>query len=187
MTQSPLLKQVYIQSNSEFNLDFYTLSLSESISLLRNSSHFLCKITKLLYDEPKTDTNCFAHYYPHFKEKLGIIEATYYLFLLRPPPTLIDLTQNSSYFRSPPKLLFLSGVSSNSIVKFIPQYPHYKIKLINKFGTYNSNHTEKLVSNPNLSSIYTVNCFYFLYSLDSLSNLSKASLFAYNGGACTND
>lgn len=45
-------------------------------------------------------------------------------------------------------------------------------------------YSEKLVSNQTRISVCTASYFYFRYSLSDLGNLSMASFFAHNGGAC---
>lgn len=129
MQLSTMQCQVYIQSTSNFNQDFYIRPPYKPILLLGGSSNSIIKVIKPLHDMPKISTNRFTTYYPHYKEKPEIIEAIYNLFPFRPPP----------------KLVSLPGVLFDCFVKVIAIYhPHYKDK-------HFSNVTQTFVYNTKLS------------------------------------
>lgn len=96
-----------------------------------------------------------------------MIEFIHNLFLFQLLANMTDFAYSFFLFWVLQKLLLLSSASSNRVVKFVPQYPHYKNKLIN-----NQNRTFDCI----------VSYIYFEYSLYNLSNLSIAFFSAYNCG-----
>lgn len=64
-------RQAYIQSTLDFNRNFYIWSLRKPISLLGGSSDSIVKVIKLLHNVPKANTNRFAIYHLHYKDKLS--------------------------------------------------------------------------------------------------------------------
>lgn len=116
--------------NLGFNRDFYIQPLCKPILLLGGSSNFIVKVINSLYDMPEMSTNCFATYHPHYKEKPEITKPTYDLFPFQPSP----------------KLVSLSGISSDCIVKVITIYHLY--------------YKNKLFSNATQTFVYNANCFF---------------------------
>ena len=159
LTQLPTIQRAYIQSTSDFHQNFYISPPPKQISLLGTSSNYIVKVIKLLHDVPKASINRFIVYHLHYKEKPGMIESTYDLFLFRPPP----------------KLLSLFDASSDYIIKFATYHPHYKEKII-------SNPTRTFVCAANcLYFSYGWSNFFKC----GWNNLSMAFFLAQNNGLYT--
>ena len=71
------ITQVYVQSTSELNRDFYIRPPLELILLLGAKSDCIVKVMKPLYVVPEAGNHWFATYHKHHKEKLGMTESTY--------------------------------------------------------------------------------------------------------------
>lgn len=128
-------------------------------------------LTKLLYNVPKAISHCFTAYHLYYKKNLEII--------------LTKSTHKPFFLWAPSKLLLLSALF-DYITKFVIYHLHYKEKLgIIRF-VYNlcPLYSNKPVSNRTWTSVCTVSCLCFRYSLGRLDNLLKVFLFTYNGGAC---
>lgn len=82
------------------------------------------------------------------------------------------------YIRPPAlfQLILLLGSSSN-----VPEAS------TTRFATYHLHYKDKVVNNPTRTFICTAICLLFGYSLASLGNLSTASLFVCDGGACATE
>ncbi len=74
--------QIYVQSRSNLNRDFYVQSLSELIKLMKISSECILKVIKPLYEVSETDNHWFKTYHDHHTDKLKIIQFTYNSCLL---------------------------------------------------------------------------------------------------------
>lgn len=139
--------------------------------------------TKLLYDLVKIGHH-LATYHPHCKKNLKMRKSTYNLFFFWPTCKRILLLSISFHYII--KVInLLHNVPEANTLWFTIYHLHYKEKLKMIRFVYNfcllcSN---KLVNNSTRTFICTANYLCFGYSLGRLSNLSKAFLFLYNGGA----
>jgi hypothetical protein len=89
------ITQIYVQSRSTLNRDFYVQSPPELIKLMGISPECILKLVKPLYEVPETGNHWFKTYHGHHTDKLGMIQSTYDSCLL--------------YFTSPPSFKLIWG------------------------------------------------------------------------------
>jgi hypothetical protein len=71
------ITQIYVQSRSIFNKNFYVQSLLELIKLIRIFNHCILKMIKSLYDVSKANNHWFKTYHDHHIDKLKMIQFIY--------------------------------------------------------------------------------------------------------------
>jgi hypothetical protein len=69
--------QIYVQSRSILNRNFYVQSLSKLIKLMKIFNDCILKMIKSLYDVSKADNHWFKTYHDHHTDKLNMISFTY--------------------------------------------------------------------------------------------------------------
>lgn len=117
-------------------------------------------------------------------------KSAYHPFFLRPLPNLTDSVYDFFLFRSPQKLLFLPGISSDYIVKVMkPQHDMLKINT-NHFAIYHPHYKEK----PEMTKLHNLFLFRPPLKLSSpfaatsdccgWTNLSVAFFSAYKSSVC---
>ena len=74
--------QVYVQSTSNLNRDFFIHPPQELVAIIRASPNYILKVVKPLYDVPKAGNHWFAIYHGHYIDKLSMTKSTYDLCLL---------------------------------------------------------------------------------------------------------
>ncbi len=76
------ITQIYVQSRSTLNRDFYVQSSSKLIKLMSIFNDCILKVIKSLYDVSKADNHWFKTYHDHHIDKLKMTQFTYNLCLL---------------------------------------------------------------------------------------------------------
>jgi hypothetical protein len=70
------ITQIYVQSRSILNRDFYVQSFPKLIKLMRIFSDCILKVVKFLYDVSKANNYWFKTYHDHHTDKLEMIQFT---------------------------------------------------------------------------------------------------------------
>ena len=99
------ITQPYIEIASDLNPDFYIWPLFGLISQLSVFFDCIVKVIRPLYGKIKVDNHQFAIYYPHYKEKPGMIEFVHGLFFSWSSPKL-----------SSPNLVLEAIISTNKLI-----------------------------------------------------------------------